>query len=230
MATYVLVHGSFSGGWKWKKVVPYLEAAGHTVYTPTLTGLGERSHLASPDIGLDLHITDIVNVLRFNDLDNVILAGHSWGGMVITGVVEQVPERVAHLVYVDAFVPHDGDSVFSMSPTARERWEARTVDGMTQPHDPSYWNIQDPEDAAWLSTHMVPMPIKGHRDPIHLPEYRAAQKPRTYIWCTESAGFASMAKRARDEGMAYFELPTHHNPMVTMPAELADILLGVAEE
>lgn len=230
MGTFVLVHGSFSGGWKWKKVVPFLTEHGHAVYTPTLTGLGERSHLASPDVGLEMHITDIVNVLRFNDLSNIILVGHSWGGMVITGVVEHMSERISQLVYVDAFVPEDGESVFSISPTARQRWEAQTTNGMTSPHNPSYWNITDPGDRAWLESHMVPMPIKGHRDPIHLPNNHAAEKLRTYVWCTESAGFAPMAKRGRDGGMAYFELPTHHNPMVTMPRELAEILLNVAHQ
>ncbi|HET7037754.1 MAG TPA: alpha/beta fold hydrolase [Thermomicrobiaceae bacterium] len=225
MSIFVLVHGSFSGGWKWKKVVPLLQQAGHQVSTPTLTGLGERSHLVRPDIGLETHITDIVNVLRFNDLENVILAGHSWGGMVITGVAEREPERIARLVYVDAFVPHDGESVFSISPAAGERWRARTVDGLTQPYEPEHWNITDPADAAWLQAHMVAMPIRTHEDPIELPENRAAELPRTYIWCTESAAFASMAQRARDEGMRYFELPTHHNPMVTMPRELSAILL-----
>lgn len=229
MSVFVLVHGSFSGGWKWKKVVPLLRQAGHRVSTPTLTGLGERSHLVWPGLGLETHITDIVNVLRFNDLEDVILAGHSWGGMVITGVAERVPERIARLVYVDAFVPHDGESVFSISPAAGERWRARTVDGMTQPYEPEHWNISDPEDAAWLQAHMVPMSIKTHEDPIALPAYRAAELPRTYIWCTESAAFAPMARRARDEGMRYFELPTHHNPMVTMPRELTDILLTSAE-
>lgn len=228
MNPFVLVHGSFSGGWKWKKVVPILQRAGFEVHTPTLTGLGERSHLSTPDISLDMHITDIVNVLRFNELENVILVGHSWGGMVITGVAERVPERLSQLIYVDAFVPYDGESAFSISPAARERWQARTTDGMTQPPTPASWDIVDSEDRAWLQRNMVPMGIKGHEDPIALPEYHAARIPRAYIWCTDSTAFAPMAQRARDEGMEYFELPTHHNPMVTMPDELAEILIRVA--
>ena len=111
MATYVLVHGAWHGGWCWQRVTPLLRAAGHEVLTPTLTGLGERSHLANSAIDLNTHIQDVVNVLEYEDLRKVILVGHSYGGMVITGVSERVPERLTHLVYLDAFVPRDGQSL-----------------------------------------------------------------------------------------------------------------------
>ena len=109
MATFVLVHGAWFGGWCWQKVIPLLEAAGHEVYAPTLTGLAERASELSPEVGLDTHIQDIVGLLEEKNLHGVMLVGHSYGGMVITGVVDQVPERIAHVVYLDTFVPRDGE-------------------------------------------------------------------------------------------------------------------------
>src|SRR6202140_2855673 len=116
MATFVLVHGAWFGGWCWQKVIPLLEAAGHEVYAPTHTGLVERAAELSPEVGLDTHIQDIVGLLEEKNLHAVILVGHSYGGMVITGVVDEVPERIAHLVYLDTFVPRDGESMADVSP------------------------------------------------------------------------------------------------------------------
>jgi pimeloyl-ACP methyl ester carboxylesterase len=116
MATFVLVHGGWFGGWCWQKVIPFLEEAGHEVYAPTLTGLAERASELSPEVGLDTHIQDIVDLLEEKNLHGVILVGHSYGGMVITGVVDQVPERIAHLVYFDTFVPRDGESIADVAP------------------------------------------------------------------------------------------------------------------
>src|SRR6516162_1747271 len=116
MATFVLVQGGWHGGWCWQKVIPYLEEAGHEVYAPTLTGLAERASELSPDIGLDTHIQDVVGLLSEKHLHGVILVGHSYGGMVITGVVDAVPERIAHLVYFDTFVPRDGESMAGVVP------------------------------------------------------------------------------------------------------------------
>src|SRR5437660_11413889 len=116
MATFVLVHGAWHGGWCWQKVIPFLEAAGHEVYAPTLTGLAERASELSPAVGLDTHIQDVVGLLQEKNLHGVILVGHSYGGMVITGVVDAVPERIAHLVYLDTFVPRDGESMAGVVP------------------------------------------------------------------------------------------------------------------
>ena len=130
MATFVLVHGAWAGGWYWKRVRPLLTAAGHDVFTPTLTGLGERAHLATPDIGLETHIRDVLGVLTYEDLSDVVLVGHSCGGIVITGVAERAPGRLAHLVYLDAYVPADGQSFLDLlvSPerAAMFREQART--------------------------------------------------------------------------------------------------------
>src|SRR3954471_14095169 len=111
MATFVVAHGAWSSGWAWKKLRPLLRAAGHEVFTPSFTGLGERSHLATPEVGLETHIQDVVNVLFYEDLTNVILLGHSYGGMVATGAADRMPERIRKVVYLDAFVPRDGQSL-----------------------------------------------------------------------------------------------------------------------
>ena len=112
MATFVLVHGAWAGAWIWKKIIPLLRAAGHDVHATTATGLGDRVHLADPAIDLDTHITDVVNVLEFEELTDVTLVGWSYGGMIITGVAERVPERLAQLVYLDADVPADGENSY----------------------------------------------------------------------------------------------------------------------
>src|SRR5579864_6960902 len=111
MATYVLVHGAWGGSYNWRKLRPMLQAAGHTVFNPSLTGLGERAHLASPSVNLSTHIQDVCNALFYEDLTDVILVGHSYGGMVVTGVADRMPERIKHLVFLDAFVPGDGQSL-----------------------------------------------------------------------------------------------------------------------
>ncbi|MBV9253581.1 MAG: alpha/beta fold hydrolase, partial [Actinobacteria bacterium] len=116
MATFVLVHGAWHGGWCWRKLTPLLRAAGHEVFTPTLTGLGERSHLGHPDVGLATHVGDVAQVLWYEDLSNVVLVGHSYGGLVIGGVADQAPGRLKHLVYLDAFVPEHGRSMLDLGP------------------------------------------------------------------------------------------------------------------
>jgi pimeloyl-ACP methyl ester carboxylesterase len=140
MTTFVLVHGGWDGGWAWKGVAAELNAAGHQVYRPTMTGSGERVHLAGPEVGLDTHVLDITNVLRYEDLTDVVLVGISYGGMVITGVAEQVPERIKHLIYLDAFAPTDGQSGCDIvGPTMTGFMEqAATLygDGWRVPHDP----------------------------------------------------------------------------------------------
>src|SRR3972149_4847700 len=114
MATFVLVHGAWSGSYRWRKIRPLLWSKGHEVYTPSLTGLGERRHLAGPHVHLSTHIEDVANVFFYEDLSGVVLLGHSYGGMVVTGVADRLPERIAHLVYLDAFLPNDGDSLYSL--------------------------------------------------------------------------------------------------------------------
>lgn len=230
MSTVVLVHGSFSGGWIWQQVAPALRDAGHDVFTPTLTGLGERRHLVGPRIGLDVHVQDIVGVIEANELTEVALLGHSYGGMVITGAAEHCAERIAQLVYFDGFVPEDGQSCWDIVPETRPRWEAGAdstgTDWLCPPPDPSVKNVDIGEETAeWLHRHKSPMPLWTHAERIQIPENRAADLPRTYISCTRYETFQSTAQRAREADFEYYELDTGHSAMVIAPNELVDILL-----
>jgi pimeloyl-ACP methyl ester carboxylesterase len=159
MATYVLVHGGAHGGWCYGRMAPLLRAAGHEVFAPTLTGVGERAHLLSPDIDLDTHIQDVVQVLRYEDLRDVILVGHSYGGMVITGVADRAPDRVGHLVYLDAATPVNGESLAELAAPLMNaaRARGRVVDGVelvlfpgTEPLP--HYGVTDPDDIAWLTS------------------------------------------------------------------------------
>jgi len=226
MATFVLVHGSWHGGWCWQKVARLLRQSGHEVYTPTLTGLGERSHLATKKSGLELHIQDILNVLEFEDLHKVVLVGHSYAGLVITSVAERAPGRVARLVYLDAFIPHDGQSAFDMLPGAEKEWRQQAAeqgDGwLVPPLPPSVMGITDPADIAWVQDRLTPLPIFTHQQPYRLTSAAALQLPKTYVLCT-GFGFQSTAREAQSLGWDYFELETGHDAMITMPDELAGI-------
>lgn len=176
MATIVLVHGTTAGGWVWKPIVPMLEAAGHVVYRPTLTGLGERVHLLTREVGLDTHITDIVNVLEYEDLNEVVLVGHSYGGMVITGVAERVPHRLRELVYFDAVIPEDGESATSsMNPEVL----AETMLGVNR--DGEGWTIPVARGPNDVGTRNTPHPLKSWTDPIQLSNPARSQVPATYV-------------------------------------------------
>ena len=229
MGTFVLVHGATGGGWYWRPVATRLRAAGHEVHTPSLTGHGERVHLATPDTGLDTHIEDVVNVLVYEDLRGVVLVGKSYAGAVITGVASRATDRLAHLVYLDAAVPRDGQSVAdvvgsAIGPAAVEGAIAQmraAGDGWRAPVD----NLSEPR--------LTPHPIKAYVDPLPAGNPDADRIPRTYIYCTQTEpGLAAAmtghgAKVARDAGWAYHELPTGHNPERTMPGEVAALLLSI---
>ena len=245
MTSLVLVHGAWAAGWCWRRVVPHLREAGHEVFAPSLTGLGERKHLATPQVGLDTHVQDIVGVLETEELDGVILVGHSYGGMVITGVAERVPERLAQLVYLDAFVAENGQSLCDLLPPAiTQEWADRVQtegDGWQLPSvrpGPwetvlrEYWRVTDPADAAWLAAHLDPQPFKTMTGRLACTNSAARALPRTYIRCPMSGNpaFVQAAERAQRPGTGwqYFELPTAHLAMVTMPDKLAALLLKLA--
>ncbi len=233
MATFVLVHGAWHGGWCWQKLVPFLEAAGHAVYAPTLTGLAERASELSPDVGLDTHIQDIVGLLVNQDLHGVVLVGHSYGGMVITGVVDQAPERIAHLVYLDTFVPRDGEAMVDVSPIVI--WLLRKQaqgDGWRLASRGDYGVTTEP-DRSWVLSKVTPQPLKTLEQPLHLKNPAiVSTKPRTHIDCTSSGFVFSLlrhllAPRAlppREAGWRLRTLPTGHDAMITAPRELADLL------
>ena len=170
---FVIVHGAWGGGWDWRAVDSILTRQGHTVDRVTLTGLGDRVHLASPNIGLDTHITDVVNVIEFEKLTDVVLLGHSYGGMVITGVAERIPQRIRHLVYVDAFLPESGESVKKLADTGFDNMVTNMAkDGMLVPP----WVT-----AAATTPKDVPHPLKTFTDTLALSSPAARALPGTYI-------------------------------------------------
>src|SRR5215207_8131279 len=172
MATFVIVHGAWSGGHAWRGVRPLLRGAGHEVFTPALTGLGERSHLASAQVDLDTHIQDVLGVLEFEDLDQVVLVGHSSGGMVITGVADRAPQRLAQLVYLDAEVPTDGQCEFDLLPPEERAGyqQAVTTNGQgwqIPRRSLSHYQGLDAK-LRWAMSRMVPQPINTLTQPLRL--------------------------------------------------------------
>jgi len=229
MVTYVLLHAGWAGGWQWRTVAAYLRAAGHEVFTPTFTGPGERVHLASPEVGLETHIQDVLGVLEYEDLRNVVLVAHSYSGMVSTAVAERVPERIGQLIYVDAFVPQDGQSLNDIVGSQLQAYFARVArsrgDGWRIPHDPP---------GAPRTARMTDQPLKTGEQAIEIKNPAAAMVPRIYIACTQKSPNWSFtpildqtAARVRAEGWQYRELPTGHYPMQTLPLELANALLDL---
>lgn len=222
--TYVLVHGAWGGGWSFKQTDSLLRAAGHTVYRPTLTGLGERYHLASPEVNLDTHIRDVVNTVLFENLHDVVLLGHSYGGMVVTGVADSIPGRIRQLVYLDAFVPEDGQSVATAHGQGQTGREMPAKDGLIHP----FWNTGDPGFPR-----DVPHPAGTFSQPLVLDNAGRLQLPTTYILTYEGEdpgkdAFAFFAKRAAGLGWKIINMQADHNPQMTMPDKLAALLEEVA--
>ena len=234
MATFVIVHGAWGGGWAWRRTVaPLLREAGHEVFTPTLTGLGERVHLARPETDLDTHIQDVVNLLVWEDLREVVLVGHSYGGMVITGVADRAGERLQHLIYLDALVPADGQSLADLvggGAQVRQEAEARlTGDGWRLTPGPVSPDLS-PEMRAWVEPRRAAQPIRTFTQPIALTGGQGKALPRVYVLCTAPADnvFARIAAGLRDDpAWRVEEFATGHNLHYTMAREVADLLLGV---
>ncbi len=230
METFVFVHGSWHGGWCWQKLAPLLRQAGHAVYTPTLTGLGERSHLLTREVGLYTHIRDIVQVLEYEDLRQVILVGHSYGGAVISGVAEELAHRLARLVFLDAVMPEDGQSVFDSLPALRESFEKRALPGgwLDAPLDPEVMGVTDVDEENWMKARLCPMPFLTHQEPIRLLNADAKRLPHSYVRCTQWPLTEALAQRAIAMGWEYHEVHCGHDAMVIAPQELAQVLLACA--
>ena len=231
MATFVLVHGSWHGGWCWREVVPLLRAAGHAVYTPTLTGLGARAHLLADSVNLTTHIQDIVSLLFYEDLTAVVLVGHSYAGAVISGVAARTPERLASLIYVDAYLPREGQSLFDvLSPEEQQAGQAAlaTGTGLRPPVPPAVLGITDPTMAAWVAARLTPHPFRTYAEPLPAGSPASAALPRAFIHCTAgptTPRFAPFAQQARATGWTVRELATGHNAMLTAPQPLVELLL-----
>ncbi len=240
MAKFVLIHGAFAGGWCWHWVRPFLQEAGHDVYAPSLTGHGERVHLANPQVDLDTHIDDVVNVLHYEDLTDVVLVGWSYGGMVVAGVADRNPERIAHLVYLDSDVPQDGDtSVPHSQHAAREDLAQIHGDGWYVP--PAVVGVEKMLDGyvseshlRWVAERLTPHLGKTWTQPIRL-SGAAASIPTTYVRCTvgynpDDEDTRRQDARIRNESTwRYLELEATHVAPISKPGLVADVLLAVAQ-
>jgi pimeloyl-ACP methyl ester carboxylesterase len=229
VSTFVVAHGAWSAGWGWKKMHPLMAARGHRLVTPTMTGLGERVHLAHAGIDLDTHIADIAAVLACEDLTGVNLIGHSYGGMVATGVADRSRDRVAKLIYVDAFAPKNGESAFNLLPAAtRAQRQASGGDSWQMPPGPMPSDTPD-ADKAWAAPKRAPQPIKTFEQKLALTS--EPPQPRHYIYCarnTPEDRFRPFYLRAQREGWGAYEIDASHNPHITNPVALADLLDRIA--
>jgi pimeloyl-ACP methyl ester carboxylesterase len=232
MATFVTVHGTFGGAFSWREFASLLSQPGHAVYTTTLTGLGERSHLISPEIDLSTHIQDTVNVLEYEDLHEVLLVGHSYGGAVIAGVAERVPERLAHLVYLDALILYDGERVRDMWAPEMMQYVAQLVQTQGEGYKiPSSLTAREGEET---DPRYKDHPWKTWLQPVEVRNPAVAQILHTYVYCTREKenplyeGIVRSAQRARELGWGYYEMDTDHGPWLAKPQELAELLWGLA--
>ncbi len=222
MANFVIIHGAWAGGWYLKSIAQFLRSTGHEVYTPTLTGIGERVHLGTPDTNLDTHIQDVVNVLVYEDLQDVVLVGYSYGGMVVTGVVDAIPERIKQIIYLDAMVPQDGQAVADLFPeivAGMQEIAQQVGDGWQVPHHPP-----EPRKTA--------QPLKTLTQPITLSHTDASNVPRNYVLFTKNSlpfapTLAEIGTRAKADGWRYREFEADHIAPETHGEALAELLLDL---
>lgn len=234
--SFVLVHGAWHGGWCWVRVADRLRDAGHRVFTPTLTGLGDRAHLLSPAVGLETFIEDVVATLETEALTGTILVGHSYGGVPIAGAADRVPDRIAQLVFLDAMLPQNGQSILGLvAPelaAERRRQAQATSGGLTFPPPPaSAFGVEAPDDVEWLERQLRPHPLRGYEDTLQLQHPFGNGRAITYIACTKPAYAPLLPMHdyaRRQPGWQYRELPTGHDAMVTAPDALTSMLLALA--
>jgi pimeloyl-ACP methyl ester carboxylesterase len=230
MATFLICHGAWSAGWAWKKVRPLLRAAGHEIFTPTYTGLGERAHQAAAGVDLETHIKDVLAVIEFEDLKDFVLVGHSYGGMVATGVADRVPERIRQLVYLDAFVPVDGQSLLDLAPGRQAQPTPAGGENWLIPPNPPSPDTSE-ADLAWLTPRRRPQPVKTFTQPLRLRK-AAPSFPRSYIYCTRKTQddvFMQFSRRFKsDPAWRYYEIDSSHSPNVTAPEALVRLLGQIA--
>ncbi|NEE00439.1 alpha/beta fold hydrolase [Phytoactinopolyspora halotolerans] len=232
MSAVVLVHGAWHGGWCWGRLRPLLEAAGHRVYTPTLTGLSDRAHLLSPSVGLDTHVTDVVRLIDAEGCGPVTLVGHSYAGQVVTAVADARPDLVARRVYLDAFIGEDGQAAIDLLPEQVADHYRESVAGpgfgwLIPPRSLSVLGVTDDADLAWLTPRLTPHPWLTYTQPLRL-SGAVDDVPAAYVDCVDwMQVFAPYAERARSAGWPVHTLHTGHEAMVTAPKELAEALLAI---
>jgi pimeloyl-ACP methyl ester carboxylesterase len=231
LANIVLAHGAWSSAWAWKKVRPLMAQAGHAFFTPTYTGLGERAHLADPSNDLETHIADVLGVIKYEDLRDVVLIGHSYGGMVASGVADRARDRVARLIYLDAFVPETGQALADLAPEPERN---RLLDSVKTENGGDGWRVTpnptppdtSAEDLAWVSKFRMPQSVKCFTQAFRLQS--ALTLPRVFIHCTRYADkkpFAKFDSATKGKpGWQNFDIDASHSPNVTAPAALMEVL------
>lgn len=229
----VLVHGLCHGGWCWRPVARLLRAAGHEVFTPTLTGLGERAHLLTPEVGLTTMIRDVTAVLEAEELTDVLLVGHSFGGLPVLGAADRARDRIRRIVLLDGLVVEAGRRAFDALPEdvvrQRELDAKRRCHGLALPPPPAeVFGVTDPDDVAWVERRMTPHPLRSYREPLALDGPLGAGLPVTYVHCTQPVypALASSRQVVKDQGWEWRDLPTGHDAMVTDPEGTAAALLA----
>jgi pimeloyl-ACP methyl ester carboxylesterase len=233
MATFVLIHGAYRGGWCWRRARRLLQAAGHEIFAPSLTGAGERAHLNAETITLATWVNDVVKLLEYEDLREVILVGHSQGGVVITAASEVAAERIARLVYLDAAVPEDGQSAMDLLPDeARARFDKAPLPAMSQPQLLRPGDQFSEEQIAWINARLTPAPTAPAREPIRLRNPAALALPRHYFFCRRTPDFYPSSftrQRLERTGAPYQWLDAGHDVMLSHPELIADLLNQIAD-
>lgn len=232
MGSFVLVHGALGGGWQFAAVARRLRRAGHQVFAPTLTGVGERAHLASPEVGLDTHVRDVVALVEYEGLTDAVLVGTDYGGVVVTAAVEELAGRVSRLVYVAGLVPQHGRCTLDLLPAEireRVRALAREHDGWRIPADEpllGLWSTAGRVLHSWAGERLTPFPIRCLEQPVRLPADAAARLPRDYVElaATDPLVFGPPAARALREGWGYHRLQADHGAWLDSPGVLAGLL------
>lgn len=233
MATIVLLHGAWHGGWCWQVVASRLRADGHNVYSPTFTGVSDRAHLLSPAVGLSTHIEDVVRLLDAERLTEVVLVGHSYAGMVVGGVAEARPQALRRQVYLDAFVPEDGEAAIDLLPSAVAAHYRDAVAGLgfgwlIPPRPLDVLGVTDPRHREWILPRLTPQPWATYSEPLRVSS-AADRVPGAYIECTDwMRVFESQAHRGRRRGWDMHEIATGHEAMVTAPDELSGLLGAIS--
>jgi pimeloyl-ACP methyl ester carboxylesterase len=232
MADFVLVHGAWHGAWCWRKVLPALWLAGHRAFAVSLSGVGERRHIPPETVSLAMHVEDVVAVIEAEELHGAVLVGHSYGGLVITGVAERLAARLGHLVYLDAVVPRPGEcwSSGNDAATRTARRQAIATHGVLPPPDPASFGLHG-ADAEWVRRRQTPHPGRPYDEVLDFDPGRVGSVPRTFVSCTAPALATidpSRARVAAETGWRVIELATGHDPMISAPGAVVDLLRGLA--
>jgi pimeloyl-ACP methyl ester carboxylesterase len=234
MMTFILIHGAWHGGWAWRRTATILRQGGHDVYAPSLTGLGDRSHLLSRDITLSTHVRDVTNLIESEDLRDVILVGHSYAGLVVAQAADEMPDRIASLVFVDAFLPESGKALLDLlPPPARAELETDARErgaGWFVPAPPvERLHVAEPSDRRWIEARLGPHPLGTFSKPSCLTGAWKNVPRRTYVTGSRFENpviLPSRKRAATDPIFNYYDLPAGHEIMIEMPDELARLLAG----